>query len=65
MAQDFEPIVPNEGDDNKRIWIIVAVVVLVLCCCCVLISGGAWYLWENGDEIFDLSARIVQQIPLL
>ena len=61
MAQDFEPIVPGEENEKSKTWIIIAVVVVVLCCCCAIVSGGAWYLWENGDQIFDLAARVAEQ----
>lgn len=38
---------------NNTVWIIVAVVVVLLCCCCLVAAGI--YLYNNGDQIFDLS----------
>jgi len=46
---DFEEAKPEK--DNKKTIIIVAVVAVVLCCCCAVIAGG-WYLWNNGDSLF-------------
>ena len=47
----------TEEKDNK-IWIILAVVILLLiCCCCVVMLGGTMWLWENGDDLLDLSAN--------
>jgi len=48
---------PSEKKGNKTM-IIVIVVAVVLCCCCAVSAAGAWYLWESGDELFDLTAQI-------
>ena len=38
--------------------IIIVVVLLVLCCCCLVGAGGAYWLWNNGDELFKLSYQL-------
>ena len=49
----------EEKNGNRKIWIIVAVVLVVLCCCCLLVGLGGWWLWNNGDELFGLTARLL------
>jgi hypothetical protein len=31
--------------------IIIVVVVLLLCCCCLIAAVGAYWLWQNGDQL--------------
>jgi len=65
MAEDYGENVTSDYDYNdaavekkdNKIWIIIAVVLIVLCCCCLLVAGVAWWLYENGDEIFGLAAQ--------
>jgi cytochrome c-type biogenesis protein CcmH/NrfG len=57
VYEDNEPL--EEKKDNK-IWIIVAVVLVILCCCCLITSWGLYYLWDNGDRIFEITSQISQ-----
>ncbi len=50
--------VEEKGMDSK-VWIIIVVVLIVLCCCCVVAGVGGWWLWNNGDELFDLTAQFI------
>ncbi|MBU0513048.1 MAG: hypothetical protein KKD28_10210 [Chloroflexi bacterium] len=47
---------PGEKKDNKTV--IIVVVAIVLCCCCAVSAAGAWYLYNNGDNLFGLAAQI-------
>jgi hypothetical protein len=49
----------EEKSMDSKVWIIVAVVLVVLCCCCVLAGIGGWWLWNNGDELFGLTAQFI------
>lgn len=73
MAQDFTtpaepgpvqefpaPPVPVPPKRNNTVWIVVAIAVVLLCCCCLAIV--LIYLYQNGDQIFDLPRSLV---PLL
>jgi hypothetical protein len=42
---------PSAPQKNNTPIIIGVVVLVVLCLCCVL-AGGAYYLYQNGDQIF-------------
>jgi flagellar basal body-associated protein FliL len=45
-----EPVQPKKS----RTWLIILIVVLVLCCLCAGVGGTAWWLWKNGDQLFNL-----------
>ena len=64
MSDDFGmPITPLEEPKKKsNVPLIIAIVVIVLLCCCCAAAGAGYYLWENGDQIFDLT---LQQVNLL
>ena len=47
------------AEKNNKLWIILAVVAVVLCCCCVVAGAAGMYLWNNGDEIFGLTSKLV------
>jgi len=58
-VQDYGTPIPPVGEPPKKsntTLIIVIVALVLLCCCCliVLIAGGA-YLYNNGDQIFNLA----------
>jgi len=48
---------PLEEKKDNKVWIIIAVVLVVLCCCCLVVGGGVYWLWSNGDDLFDLTVR--------
>ncbi len=69
LDQAFESNFGDEAEQqisekkNNKIWLIVAVVLIVLCCCCVVVGGAVWWLWENGDDIFNLTMQL-SQLPV-
>ncbi|MFC1878472.1 hypothetical protein ACFLZW_01035 [Chloroflexota bacterium] len=62
MDNGFADIPPiedaQEGKSNKTLIIIIVAVLVVICCCCLVGAGGLWYLYQNGDQIFDLLSRL-------
>ena len=65
MSGEFEAPLPLEEEPQQKnntvlIIAIVLVVLLFLCCCCVVESFAIW-LWNNGDEIFNLTSQILIQ----
>ncbi|MBN2548435.1 MAG: hypothetical protein JXB15_04720 [Anaerolineales bacterium] len=68
-VQDYgSPIPPLDETPKKKdntVLIVVIVVLVVLCCCCVIVGGGLGYwLWENGDELFDLTHNLRGAFPV-
>lgn len=59
-AQELPPMSEPPKKNNKT-WLIILIVVIVLCCCCSVVAGG-WYLYSNGDEIFNMMGAV---LPLL
>jgi hypothetical protein len=51
----------GNGRDNRTM-IIIVVVLVVLCCCCLVVAGGGWWLWNNGDELFGLTANFLHSL---
>ncbi len=50
------PPAAEPGQPKKsRTWLIVLIIVLVLCCLCAAVSGGLWWLWNNGDTFLGLT----------
>ncbi len=47
-----------EGKKSSKTWLIVLIIVLVLCCLCAAGVGVGWYLYQNGDRIFKLTAEL-------
>jgi hypothetical protein len=43
---------PETGGSSSKVWLIV-VVVVVICCLCAACLGAGYWLWENGDELFE------------
>ena len=60
LKSDYDEDEPVQEKKSNKIWIIVVVVVVILGCCCLIGAYGGWYLWNNGDEIFGLAARLSQ-----
>lgn len=60
-AQELPPMSEPPKKNNKT-WLIILIVVLVLCCCCVVVGGLGSYLYNNGDQIFNMTGAI---LPLL
>jgi hypothetical protein len=64
MSYDYgtTPIQPIEEQPKKRptALIIIIVVLVVLCCCCLIIGPGFYYLWNNGDQLFNLTRNSLQ-----
>jgi flagellar basal body-associated protein FliL len=54
-----EPVQPRKS----RTWLIILIVAVVLCCLCAAVGGGIWWLWNNGDQLFNLS--LLQVAPIL
>jgi hypothetical protein len=48
---------------NATTWIIVAVVIVLLCCCCLVVAG--YFLWQNGDQWFDLTHLLAPYYSLI
>ena len=64
MSEEFEAPLPHEEEPQKKnntVLIIVVVLLVLLCCCCVAVSS-TWYLWINGDEIFDITSQVLWQL---
>ncbi len=52
---------PEEPKKNNTPLIIGIVVVVLLCCCCI--GGGAiYYLYQNGDQIFNTGSLLMQAL---
>jgi hypothetical protein len=64
MTEDMTYVegVSEETGRNNKVLIIVAIVIVVLCCCLTVIAVGAWWLWNNGDELFGLTAQMMNMI---
>ena len=70
MSYDYgtTPISPldlpmEEPPQKKPVALIVIVVVLVvLCCCCLFMLGAGYWLWNNGDELFNVTQHLTQLI---
>ncbi|HWQ84077.1 MAG TPA: hypothetical protein VN363_05890 [Anaerolineales bacterium] len=59
----FEPLpIPPPLEEPKRktntALIIVIVVLVILCCLCLVGGFGIYWLWENGDAIFNLTGLL-------
>ncbi|OGO18735.1 MAG: hypothetical protein A2Z14_09595 [Chloroflexi bacterium RBG_16_48_8] len=53
MAGTFQtPIEPEGKRSSSKVWLIVLVVV-VLCCLLVACGAAGYWLWENGDQLFE------------
>ena len=52
MSETIRPPVDNQGKGSSKVWLIVLVVVVVLCCVLIACGGVGYWLWENGDELF-------------
>ena len=59
MVEEYTPIdeIPEENP-NKKLWVILGIVLAVLCCCCLVVGGLGYWLWNYGDEMFDLGMQI-------
>ena len=67
--EPFEPLpVPPLLEEPKKktntALIVVIVILLVLCCLCLLAAGAGYWLWENGDAIFDLTRLLGSSISV-
>lgn len=49
---------PPPAEKKSKTWLIVLIVALVLLCCCCTVGAGV-ALWQNGDEWFDLSFKMM------
>lgn len=50
---------PMEQPPQKRpIAIIIIVVLVLLCCCCLFMMGAGYWLWNNGDALFDITRQL-------
>jgi hypothetical protein len=53
MSDTVQPPVENQGPGtSSKTWLIILIVAVVLCCVIIACGGVGYYLWENGDEIF-------------
>jgi hypothetical protein len=53
MADTIQPPVDSQGrGTSSRVWLIVLIVVVVLCCLIIACGAAGYWLWENGDELF-------------
>lgn len=60
MSEDFgTPITPMEEPKKNNTVLIIAIVVIVLLCCCCAIVGAGYYLYINGDQIFNLNTSMI------
>lgn len=42
----------QEGKSSKKtLWIVLGI--LLFCCVCGGIGAGAWWLWNNGDQLLE------------
>ncbi len=55
---------PMEEPPQKKptMLIIIIVILVVLCCCCLFALGAGSWLWNNGDELFNITQRLTQLI---
>jgi hypothetical protein len=53
-SPDLPPPMQQPKKSNKTL-IIILVVVLVLCCICLPLIGGGIWLYQNGDQLLDMS----------
>ncbi|MBN1537676.1 MAG: hypothetical protein JW908_13140 [Anaerolineales bacterium] len=59
MDQNFAPP-PEEAPKKKsNTGLIIAIVVIVVLCFCCTIGGVGYYLWQNGDELFNLTSKVL------
>lgn len=56
--QPPQPPLSPEPKKKTNVWLIVGIVAIVLCCCLIVAGFGAKWLWNNGDEIFDLTQQV-------
>ena len=58
-VQDYGTPIPPMGEPPKKsnttIIIVIVALVLLCCCCLIVLIGGGVYLYNNGDQIFNLS----------
>ena len=53
MSETIQSPMDNQGGGkSSKVWLIVVIVVVVLCCAVIACGGLAYYLYQNGDEIF-------------
>lgn len=60
MTEDFgsyDAEMPEPPKRSNTVLIIIIIVLVLLCCCCLAVVS-AWYLWNNGDEIFGLTQNL-------
>ena len=44
----------TDAQPKSRNWLIIVVAVIVFCCLCSLCLALFWYLYSNGDQLFNL-----------
>jgi hypothetical protein len=53
MSDTIQPPVNSQGrGSSSKVWLIVVIVAVVLCCVIIACGGAGYWLWENGDELF-------------
>ena len=60
MPSDPAPMPEPPKKSNTGI-IIVVIVIILLCLCCVL-AGVGYYLYQNGDQIFNTGMLIGKMV---
>lgn len=54
MAETVQGIPESEGKaSSSKPWIIIVIVIVVLCCMLVACVAAGWWLWVNGDSLFN------------
>ncbi len=51
---------PEAPKKNNNMPLIIGGVVVVLLCCCCLAAGLGYYLYQNGDQIFNTGVQLLQ-----
>jgi len=62
MDQNFAPPPVEVPQKKSKSGLIIAIVVIVVLCICCAFAGLVYYLWENGDELFNITANFLPMI---
>jgi hypothetical protein len=52
----FQAPLPPQKKSNTTL--IIVIVVVVLCCCCAVAAGVGYYLYQNGDQLFNITSSL-------
>lgn len=62
MDQNFAPPPVEAPKKKSNTGLIIAIIVIVVLCICCSIGGVGYYLWENGDQLFNLTTIALPMI---